>query len=144
MGHSIWNEVAHGVIEMVDAANIDDDDGVTGTLQENGHTETYVLVTILFSFVYNFCCLRTILLWCTKYAINFQLERWLLQCTIYFTCTVRYLLMWPSFLLNSNSNLLTMGDMLSSSLPQPVLHAQHGTQYRDTTLKTILSSPGKW
>jgi hypothetical protein len=55
MGHSYWNEGAHGVTEMVDAANIDDDDDVKVTLLGDGCTKTYVLVTVLpFPTVYNF------------------------------------------------------------------------------------------
>jgi hypothetical protein len=94
MGHSYWNEGAHGVTEMVDAANIDDDDNVKVTLLEDGRTKMYVLVTVLpFPTLYNFFVACTILLWYTKYEINFQLERWLIQCTIYLTCTLRFFLM---------------------------------------------------
>jgi hypothetical protein len=60
MWHSYWNEGAHGVTEMVDAANIDDDDNVKVMLQGDGRTKTYVLVTVPFATVYNF-------VWCVQF-----------------------------------------------------------------------------
>jgi hypothetical protein len=56
MGYSYWNEGAHGVTEMVDAANINDDDDVKATFQGDVCAKTYVLVIVPFPTVYNFLC----------------------------------------------------------------------------------------